>query len=288
MPKLIDCHVNIWDADQLKPRFVSGTSMARQGTVGTVSDADTIYTELAKVDKAILYSPKYPDSAGIDGSDETTARAVAKYPDKFIGFAAVEPRRTDAMDLLTHAIEDLKLKGVKFGPIYNGVSVLDPRMVPVWEYCAKNNLPVTMHMGTTFAEGTSNKLGRPDDVEEIAQRYPHLKLIMAHLAHPWIEDCITICRRNPNVYTEISAIFYRPWQFYNGLVAAQEYRVTERNKIFWGTDFPFAKVDESIEALQSVNRFTEGTSLPRVSQATIDAILYSDPLEHWWHGGYPG
>ena len=269
---LVDCHVNIWDADQLKPRFATGTSMARQGTIGTVSDGDTIYAELAKVDKAILYSPKYPDSAGIDGSDETTARAVAKYPDKFIGFAAVDPRRADAMDLLVHAIEDLKLKGVKFGPIYNGVSVLDPRMTPVWEYCAKHNLPVTMHMGTTFAEGTSNRLGRPDDVEEIGQRYPDIKLIMAHLAHPWMEDCITICRRNHNIYTEISAIFYRPWQFYNALV---------------GTDCPFAKVDESIEALQNVNRFTGGTALPQVSQATIDAILYSNPLEHWWHGGFP-
>ena len=102
-----------------------------------------------------------------------------------------------------------------------------------------------------------------------------------------MEDCITICRRNHNIYTEISAIFYRPWQFYNALVLAQEYRITERNKIFWGTDFPFAKVDESIEALQNVNRFTGGTALPQVSQATIDAILYSNPLEHWWHGGFP-
>lgn len=285
---IVDCHVNLWDPEHLRPRFVSGTAMARQGTVGTVSDMDTVHAALARVDKAIVFSLRYPDSAGIDGNDEVTARAVAKYPDKFIGFAAVDPRRPDAMDLLVHSIEDLKLKGVKFGPIYNGVSVLDPRMTPVWEYCSRHNLPVTLHMGTTFAEGTSNRLGRPDDVEDIGQRYPDLKLIMAHLAHPWIDDCITIIRRNPNIYSEISGIFYRPWQFYNALVSAQEYRVTERSKIFWGTDFPFSEVDEAIAALRNVNRFTEGTALPRVSQESIDAILYSNPLEHWWHGGYPG
>ena len=50
-------------------------------------------------------------------STEVTARAVAKHPDKFIGFACVDPRMPDCMDLLVHAIEDLKLKGVKFGPI---------------------------------------------------------------------------------------------------------------------------------------------------------------------------
>ncbi len=285
---IVDCHVNIWDPEHVRPRYVSGTSMARHGTIGTVADADTVYEAMAGVDKAIIFSLRYHDSAGIDGNDEVTARAVAKYPDKFIGFAAVDPRRPDAMDLLTHAVEDLKLKGVKFGSIYNGVSVLDPRMTPVYEYCVRHNLPLTLHMGTTFAEGTSNRLGRPDDVEDIAQRYPDLKLILAHLAHPWMEDCITICRRNPNVLTEISAIFYRPWQFWNGLIAAQEYRITERNKIFWGTDFPFATVEESIEALRTVNRFVEGTAMPRVGQETIDNILYSNPLEHWWHGGYPG
>lgn len=285
---IVDCHVNLWDPEHVKPHYVSGTSMARHGTIGTVSDMDTVHAAMAGVDKAIVFSLRYHDSAGIDGNDEVTARAVAKYPDKFIGFAAVDPRRPDAMDLLVHAVEDLGLKGVKFGPIYNGVSLLDPRMEPIYQYLVKHNLPLTMHMGTTFAEGTPIQYGKPTDVDEIARRHRDLKMIMAHLAHPWAEECIVICRKNPNVYTEVSAIFYRPWQFWNGLIAAQEYRITERNKIFWGTDFPFATVEESIEALRTVNRFVEGTAMPRVSQATIDAILHSNPLEHWWHGGYPG
>ncbi|MBS7703607.1 amidohydrolase family protein [Chelatococcus asaccharovorans] len=285
---IVDCHVNIWDDEHVLPHYVSGTAMARHGTIGTVADMDTVYAAMGGVDKAILFSLRYHDSAGIDGNDEVTARAVAKYPDKFIGFAAVDPRRPDAMDLLVHAVEDLHLKGVKFGPIYNGVSLLDPRMVPVYAYCVKHNLPLTMHMGTTFAAGTPIQYGKPTDVDEIARRYPDLKMIMAHLAHPWAEECIVICRKNANVYTEVSAIFYRPWQFWNSLIAAQEYRITERNKIFWGTDFPFATVAESIEALQTVNRFVEGTPMPRVSQETIDHILYSNPLDHWWHGGFPG
>ena len=52
-----------------------------------------------------------PTASGIDGDDEVTAQAVAKYPDKFVGFAALDPRRPDAMDLLEHAIQDLKLRG---------------------------------------------------------------------------------------------------------------------------------------------------------------------------------
>ncbi|NGP18874.1 amidohydrolase family protein [Devosia aurantiaca] len=282
---IVDCHVNLWKPEHVRPLFAAGTTHARPGAVSPLADPDTVRAAMEEVDKAIVFTLRYADSAGIDGDDEVTAEAVRKYPDKFVGFAAVDPRRADAMDLLEHAVQDLKLKGVKFGPIYNGVSLLDPRMVPVYEYCVRNNLPLTMHMGTTFAQNAPIEYGRPLAVDEIAGRYPDLKMIMAHMAHPWAEECIVVARKRPNVYCEVSALFYRPWQFYNILVTAQEYRITERDKIFWGTDFPFAEVRESIDGLRNINAQVEGTALPRVSSETIDSILYSNPFDHWWHGG---
>jgi hypothetical protein len=38
--------------------------------------------------------------------------------------------------------------------------------------------------------------------------------------------------------------------------------------------------------LRNINAQVEGTNLPRISQATIDSILYSNPFDHWWHGGF--
>jgi uncharacterized protein len=282
---IVDCHVNIWEKQHVRPIFVESTSFARPGSVGIAADADTLYKAMAEVDRAIIFSLRYADSAGIDGDDEVTARAVKKYPDKFVGFACIDPRMPNCMDLLIHAVEDLKLKGVKFGPIYNGVSLLDPRMEPVFRYCVKHNLPLTMHMGTTFAANAPVELGRPVAVDTIACRYPDLKMIMAHMAHPWHEECVVVARKHANVYCEVSALFYRPWQYWNILVAAQEYRIAERDKIFWGTDFPFTGVAESIAGLKAINRVVEGTQLPRVANATIERILHSNPLEHWWHGG---
>ncbi len=120
-------------------------------------------------------------ASGIESDDHTTAAAVAKYPDKFVGFAYVDPRRADAMEMLRHAVEDLGLKGVKFGPIYNGVPLSNPRLVPVYEYCQKNNIPLTMHMGTTFARKAPVELGRAVYVDDVAIRYPDLTMILAQV-----------------------------------------------------------------------------------------------------------
>jgi predicted TIM-barrel fold metal-dependent hydrolase len=285
---IVDCHVNVYEDRQMLPQYAELTKIARAGGFPPRADPDTVHEAMREVDKAIVFSLRYKDAIGIDGDDEVTARAVAKYPDKLIGFACIDPRMPDCMDLLVHAIEDLKLKGVKFGPIYNGVSLLDPRLEPIYAYLARNNLPLTMHMGTTFGANAPVELGRPVDVDTIAHRHPDLKMIMAHMAHPWYEECIVVARKNPNVYCEVSALYYRPWQFWNILICAQEYQITLRDKIFWGTDFPFTTVPDSIAGLRNVNKVVEGSGLPRVSGETIEKILHSDPLQHWWHGGYPG
>lgn len=283
---IVDCHVNVYEEQHLTP--VHGQQVAtRSGGFDPKADPDTVFQAMSGVDKAIIFTLRYGDSAGIDGDDEVTARAVAKYPQKFVGFAAVDPRRPDAMELLRHAVEDLGLRGVKFGPIYNGVHLADPRMVPIYEYCVKHDLPLTMHMGTTYARNAPLEMGRPIHVDEVARRYPDLKMVMAHMGHPWGEECIVVARKHPNVYCEVSALFYRPWQFYNTLVAAQEYNITGRDKIFWGTDFPYAGVEESLEGLRNINHLVEGTRLPRVTQATIDGIIHSNPFAHWWNGAAP-
>lgn len=278
---IFDCHVNIWEDRHELPLYREQMARVRSGAVQPKADAETLYRAMQAVEKAIIFSLRYGDSAGIDGDDETTAAAVAAHSDKFVGFAAVDPRRPDAMELLRHAVEDLGLRGVKFGPIYNGVPLSDPRLEPIYDYCVRNDLPLTMHMGTTFARNAPVELGRAIHVEPVAMRWPDLKMILAHMGHPWFEECIVVARKQPNVYCEVSALFYRPWQYYNALVTAEEYRIAD--KIFFGTDYPFSGVEESIEGLLSVNRLTEGTALPRVSDETLDQILHSNPFEHWWH-----
>ena len=278
---IFDCHVNIHNDSQYKNLYFAQQGRVRTGQIQAKTDADSIYTNMEKVEKAIIFSPKYLTSIGIDGSDSVVAAAVQKFPDKFVGFAYVDPREADYMEQLRHSICNLRLKGLKYGPIYNGVPLDDPRLLEVFAFCEKEDVPVTLHMGTTFAKNAPLELGRAIHVEPIAMRFPDLKICLAHLGHPWTGECIAVVRKQPNVYTEISALFYRPWQFYNSLIACQEYKIVD--KVFFGTDYPYTTVDESIDGLKNVNQFVGGTKLPIVSEETISSIMHSNPFEHWWH-----
>ena len=48
---------------------------------------------------------------------------------------------------------------------------------------------------------------------------------------------------------------------------------------FEGDLSPFS----GISGLNNVNQLVEGSNLPRVTDETVDRILYSSPFKHWWH-----
>jgi predicted TIM-barrel fold metal-dependent hydrolase len=101
-------------------------------------------------------------------------------------------------------------------------------------------------------------------------------MVLAHTGHPYSEECLVVIRKHPNVYADVSALYYRPWQFYNTLIAAQEYHVS--HKLLFGTDYPFASSQESIQGLRKINHITGSSGLPRVSSETIEGILNRDAL----------
>jgi len=103
-----------------------------------------------------------------------------------------------------------------------------------------------------------------------------LPIVIAHMGHPWLAETIVLVRKHPNLYADISALHYRPWQFYNGLVLALEYGVED--KLLFGSDWPFTTPAETAAELRRINRFTEGTSLPRIPEEVIEAIIGRDGL----------
>ena len=113
-------------------------------------------------------------------------------------------------------------------------------------------------------------------LDAVAIRFPNVKIIMAHLGHPFENEAVVVVRKHPNVYTDVSALHYRPWQLYNSLMLVQEYGVWD--KVLFGTDYPFTSVDASIDGLRALNGMVEGTNMPRLVPDEIEAMIYRDSL----------
>ncbi|MGC9347552.1 MAG: amidohydrolase family protein [Anaerolineae bacterium] len=269
-------HTHTWDqALHFAPETVREAELSRGYALDLTVDFDAFMEDMTPFDHVVVFGMKARHT-GYWVPDSYVAEFVGRAPDKLIGFAGCDPTEPGYMQELARAIEELGLAGLKMGPIYAGFDPRDSRCDPVYDYCQRHGLPIVFHSGTTFNSAAPLGFSRPWLFDEVAIRFPELHIVLAHSGHPFCDECMVVIRKHPHVYADISALFYRPWQFYNLLITAQEYQVT--HKLLFGTDYPFAGAQESIDGLRSANEVIGTSGLPRVTEGTINGILERDAL----------
>jgi len=232
------------------------------------------FQAMAAMDKAIVFGLRAAHS-GLRVPNAFVAEYAALHPGKIIGFGAVDPATDDIFATLDEIVR-LGLRGLKLGPIYQNVQPSDPRMLEVYAFCERSRLPVMIHQGTTFVRTAPLRYALPIQLDEIAIRFPKLHMIVAHMGHPWINETLVVIRKHPHLYADISALHYRPWQFYNALIAAKEYGVLD--KLLFGSDFPFTTPEAQMDGLRNLNKQVEGTNLPRLSADEVERLIHSPTL----------
>ena len=275
---IIDVHSHAWDfPNGFNADFMEQAQRARAGKPVDLTVKYADYAAKANVPvKTIVFGGKAKLS-GLWVDDRYVANYVAQELDKLIGFLSVDPTQPGWLEELDFGHQTLGLRGIKLLPMYAGFMPDDPTLEPLWLYAEKHGLPVLLHTGTTFVAQAPLACTLPRLIEPVAVKHPGVKIILAHLGHPYEGECIVTIRKHENVFADVSALHYRPWQLYNSLMLAQEYGVW--HKLLFGTDFPFTTVNASIGGLRSLNDMLEGTKLPRLDAAQIEAMIHRESLK---------
>src|SRR3954451_7531412 len=201
----------------------------------TADTWDDYLAAMKDLDRAVCFNiasdPRIgePDDGSLfypaEHANNDTAAFVRAYPDKMLGFLTVHPFHPKAMEEVERATQDLGLVGVKFGPNYQNFDPLGSEAFRIFKRSEELGLPVLFHQGTSPAQFPDLDFAHPRHIDRVATAFPKLKMILAHMAHPWQVDCYVVIRKHPNVWADISANFYRPWSFYNAFRYAPEWGV---------------------------------------------------------------
>ncbi|HBJ36265.1 MAG TPA: amidohydrolase [Planctomycetaceae bacterium] len=214
--------------------------------------------------------------SGLWVEDQIVADYVALHPDRLIGFMALDPTQDGWQDEMHDGHQRLGLRGIKLMPMYAGFFPYDERLDPLWQYATKHQLPVLLHTGTTFVSQAPLEYTLPRHIDVVARRFPDVKIIMAHLGHPYEGECIAVIRKHDNVYADISALHYRPFQFYHSLMLVQEYGVW--HKLLFGTDYPFTTVNATLQTLDQLSDMFAVSSAGRLDPEAIQKMVHRDAL----------
>lgn len=274
---LVDVHSHYWEFPKhFSEDFKRQASRARGDLELDLTVRWEEYHASAQTcDRTIVFGGKAKLS-GLWVPDAEIAAYAAQQPARLIPFLSLDPTQPGWEDELVEGHQNLRMKGIKLMPMYAGFHPHDRKLDHLWKYASQHGLPVLLHTGTTFVSQAPLDCTLPRWLDSVAIRFPDVKMILAHLAHPYEGECVVTIRKHPNLYADCSALHYRPFQLYHSLMLVQEYGVWD--KVLFGTDYPFTTVDASLDGMRKLNDMLAGTALPRLNMEAMEKMFYRDSL----------
>ncbi len=270
---IFDCHTHLAASGDIGGDFLGDAKRAWGPDYEMDCRVERHRKAMEQCDGAIVLALDAPE-VGYNVSNEFVASYVASDPQRLFGFASVDPNRPSPEKILEQAVREYGLVGLKLAPIYQCFDPLDKKCYPLYSKAQELGIPILWHQGTSYVKKGPLENCNPVLLDPIARAFPDLKMVVAHLGHPWFGEAVSLVRKHPNVFADVSALGSRPWQMYNAILCAVEYGIGE--KLLFGTDFPFCDCNQTIEALRNVNAVTKGTALPRIPEQLIEEVIHRD------------
>ncbi len=197
--KIIDAHTHL-----------SGSETG-ENTEGIVACMDA-----CDIDKAFVFAPllnvhsweltdEHLDD--IRNHNDYCADICSDAPERLLGFCVLNPvpqlaggSFKKSVDLMIKEVRrcyhELGLRGVKMIPTHWYPN--DPEIIPLYQEIAKLGMYVVFHAGI-FMDGQQGSYCRPTFFEGI-RRVPDLKVQLAHLGWPWVDECIAVLDMESNIH----------------------------------------------------------------------------------------
>jgi predicted TIM-barrel fold metal-dependent hydrolase len=190
--------------------------------------------------------------ASTPGDHNSVIAAVTSHPNRFHGYAMVNPTAADAAEMARAALASGQIHGLCFFPAMHRYSLHDERVAALLDIIAAQAGAIAfVHCGV-LSVGIRKKLGLPSlfdmrfsnpiDLHPIALRYPHLRFVVPHFGAGYFREALMVCDLCPNVYLDTSSS--NSWMRYEDAhdlrtVFRRALDVAGPKRLLFGTDSSF-------------------------------------------------
>ncbi len=175
--------------------------------------------------------------------------------DRFLPFISVDPQRPDAIDMLNRYFRKYTPKGIKVYPA-TGWYPDDPKYDEFWRTIDDMGLVVTTHTGMALPP-LDEKYCHPKNLTKVVDRYPDMKLIVAHLGGKFHDELFPLMEGRDNVYSDCSAL-QGWWGEDRSMIGKRLHECMTRfpDRIVYGSDIPIYEF--AVSSYQFIRTIEEG------------------------------
>jgi predicted TIM-barrel fold metal-dependent hydrolase len=189
------------------------------------------------------------------------------YPRRVAFCAGVEPAglapecRAKTLAAFDKAADCPGCVGFKIYLGYRPYYADDPLYHPIYELAVERDLTVVFHTGDTAHAGGRLRYSHPLTVDEVAVRYPDLRIVLAHFGNPWLVDAAEVVKNNPNVYADLSGLavgipdtqtFRADYAGYISQLETWLGYLDRWDHLLYGSDWPLVNLEAYLRLIASV------------------------------------
>ncbi len=272
--KIIDSHFHIYKSEQAGLMAQGGASFT--GFSGTLDEALPVL-DRGKISKIMALavipispmrqaaigkwprdaSPSQREHLAMDIEEKLQSR-LADYNDWLCRIARDDGRiepviaadATVDFDFMENEIlsklQSYGIRALKIHPAVNGLSPAHEGYQRIYKLAEEKDIAVISHGGLS-ADDLEGKYCSPGNYREVLNRFPNLKLVIAHLAFPHVKALLVLASEFPNFYTDISFVLR------NSPLSDDEFceiiRTTGSRRVLFGSDFPWSDPESDVDRL---------------------------------------
>ncbi len=132
------------------------------------------------------------------------ADALKRFPNRFYGYANINPLLPEAEDQARHVIRELGFHGYKLYPVLHGFYTHSKEAYRIYQIADDLKVPVLHHFGISVGAGVDLRYGNPLDLQPPARDFPDVKFGIAHLGAGMFRETLLLFYQTDNVYVDTS------------------------------------------------------------------------------------
>lgn len=212
-------------------------------------------------------------------SNDELAAVQTAHPGQFLAVAGIDVSNQfhDALTEIERCVRELGMRAVTIEPgRAPGCLLNDPLLYPIYDLCQALDVSVIPQTSGGLG-GKYVDYANPHYIEEIAEAFPHLRIICGHGCYPYVREAIVIASRRENVWLSPDGYFFHLG--HEDWVRAINHNLMGfADRFLFGSAYPLTAIGAFVENFMKLGWKPEVAEKLLYRNALVALNLESDPL----------
>lgn len=292
---IIDCHIHAGELGKHYPEWWVKELYSAWGGIHNwhydkpdMSVGERLVYQLDRtgVDMACIMTSDhrrvYPNDAGPYTPNDYLLEVKSVAPERFALTCSVDPLRgvDGAVKEIKRCAKDHGFNACKLYPSYDHFDPRDERLDPIYKTLIDHDMTMQIHMGWTPSKNAPMKFQQPYLLDDVAAKYPDLKIVVAHVAWPWVDECMALIAKWDNVHADMAY-----WGWFG---AEKVFRIVKEfgaicgyNKLLFGSENSHTHMAADMFRKFGDAAFAKKQGLEPVSKEDMELIMWKNTARLW-------